>query len=152
MKNTNTKEIKNTRMKKGQYHVLKKGLLKTALLFSLPLSVALAEDNGFYMGVGYQIGGVQQNINNKGSTLRNNVIDDFRQVGVGMAGGNGLLALATNTTMDALLGIGNQIINTNTTVGNNNAELTQFKKYSPKLSNALKRIKTLIAFKPCKCI
>ncbi|AAD07323.1 predicted coding region HP0253 [Helicobacter pylori 26695] len=31
MKNTNTKEIKNTRMKKGysQYHALKKGLLKT---------------------------------------------------------------------------------------------------------------------------
>ncbi len=56
MKNTNTKEIKNTRMKKGQYHALKKGLLKTALLFSLPLSMALAEDDGFYMGVGYQIG------------------------------------------------------------------------------------------------
>ncbi|KNE04848.1 membrane protein [Helicobacter pylori] len=133
MKNTNTKEIKNTRMKKGQYHVLKKGLLKTALLFSLPLSMALAEDDGFYMGVGYQIGGAQQNINNKGSTLRNNVIDDFRQVGVGMAGGNGLLALATNTTMDALLGIGNQIVNTNTTVGNNNAELTQFKKILPQI-------------------
>lgn len=115
-------------MKKGQYHALKKGLLKTALLFSLPLSMALAEDDGFYMGVGYQIGGVQQNINNKGSTLRNNVIDDFRQVGVGMAGGNGLLALATNTTMDALLGIGNQIISTNKAVANNNAELTQFKK------------------------
>ncbi|MBM0612185.1 hypothetical protein JQ296_08100, partial [Helicobacter pylori] len=63
MKNTNTKEIKNTRMKKGQYHALKKGLLKTALLFSLPLSMALAEDDGFYMGVGYQIGGTQQNIN-----------------------------------------------------------------------------------------
>lgn len=115
-------------MKKGQYHALKKGLLKTALLFSLPLSMALAEDDGFYMGVGYQIGGAQQNINNKGSTLRNNVIDDFRQVGVGMAGGNGLLALATNTTMDALLGIGNQIISTNKAVANNNAELTQFKK------------------------
>lgn len=135
MKNTNTKEIKNTRMKKGysQYHALKKGLLKTALLFSLPLSMALAEDNGFYMGVGYQIGGAQQNINNKGSTLRNNVIDDFRQVGVGMAGSNGLLALATNTTMDALLGIGNQIINTDTAVGNNNLELTQFKKILPQI-------------------
>ncbi|WRE61845.1 Hop family outer membrane protein HopG [Helicobacter pylori] len=133
MKNTNTKEIKNTRMKKGQYHALKKGLLKTALLFSLPLSMALAEDNGFYMGVGYQIGGAQQNINNKGSTLRNNVIDGFRQVGVGMAGGNGLLTLATNTTMNALLGIGNQIINTNTAVDNNNAELTQFKKILPQI-------------------
>lgn len=133
MKNTNTKEIKNTRIKKGQYHVLKKGLLKTALLFSLPLSMALAEDDGFYMGVGYQIGGAQQNINNKGSTLRNNVIDDFRQVGVGMAGGNGLLTLATNTTMDALLGIGNQIINTNKAVDNSNAELTQFKKILPQI-------------------
>ncbi|GAA8833189.1 hypothetical protein VN1336_04550 [Helicobacter pylori] len=135
MKNTNTKEIKNTRMKKGysQYHALKKGLLKTALLFSLPLSMALAEDNGFYMGVGYQIGGAQQNINNKGSTLRNNVIDDFRQVGVGMAGGNGLLALATNTTMDALLGIGNQIVNTNKAINNSNAELTQFKKILPQI-------------------
>ncbi len=135
MKNTNTKEIKNTRMKKGysQYHALKKGLLKTALLFSLPLSMALAEDNGFYMGVGYQIGGAQQNINNKGSTLRNNVIDDFRQVGVGMAGSNGLLALATNTTMDALLGIGNQIVNTNKAVDNNNPELTQFKKILPQI-------------------
>ncbi|GAA9661562.1 hypothetical protein HpHCM58_04570 [Helicobacter pylori] len=133
MKNTNTKEIKNTRMKKGQYHALKKGLLKTALLFSLPLSIALAEDNGFYMGVGYQIGGTQQNINNKGSTLRNNVIDDFRQVGVGMAGSNGLLALATNTAMNALLGIGNQIVNTNTAVGNNNPELTQFKKILPQI-------------------
>ncbi|MUU29562.1 Hop family outer membrane protein HopG [Helicobacter pylori] len=133
MKNTNTKEIKNTRMKKGQYHALKKGLLKTALLFSLPLSMALAEDDGFYMGVGYQIGGAQQNINNKGSTLRNNVIDDFRQVGVGMAGGNGLLTLATNTTMDALLGIGNQIINTNKAVDNNNTELTQFKKILPQI-------------------
>ncbi|WP_305878133.1 outer membrane protein, partial [Helicobacter pylori] len=133
MKHTNTKEIKNTRMEKGQYHALKKGLLKTALLFSLPLSVALAEDDGFYMGVGYQIGGAQQNINNKGSTLRNNVIDDFRQVGVGMAGGNGLLTLATNTTMDALLGIGNQIINTNKAVNNSNAELTQFKKILPQI-------------------
>ncbi|WP_187891173.1 Hop family outer membrane protein HopG [Helicobacter pylori] len=133
MKNTNTKEIENTRMKKGQYQTLKKGLLKTALLFSLPLSMALAEDDGFYMGVGYQIGGAQQNINNKGSTLRNNVIDDFRQVGVGMAGGNGLLTLATNTTMDALLGIGNQIINTNKAVANNNAELTQFKKILPQI-------------------
>lgn len=120
-------------MKKSQYHALKKGLLKTALLFSLPLSMALAEDDGFYMGVGYQIGGAQQNINNKGSTLRNNVIDDFRQVGVGMAGGNGLLTLATNTTMDALLGIGNQIINTNKAVDNNNAELTQFKKILPQI-------------------
>ncbi|GAA8324383.1 hypothetical protein HpHA55_08610 [Helicobacter pylori] len=133
MKNTNTKEIKNTRMKKGQYHAFKKGLLKTVLLFSLPLSMALAEYDGFYMGVGYQIGGTQQNINNKGSTLRNNVIDDFRQVGVGMAGGNGLLTLATNTTMDALLGIGNQIINTNKAVANNNAELTQFKKILPQI-------------------
>lgn len=120
-------------MKKSQYHALKKGLLKTALLFSLPLSMALAEDDGFYMGVGYQIGGAQQNINNKGSTLRNNVIDDFRRVGVGMAGGNGLLTLATNTTMDALLGIGNQIINTNKAVNNNNAELTQFKKILPQI-------------------
>ncbi|GAA7372558.1 hypothetical protein ID0623_02300 [Helicobacter pylori] len=133
MKNTNTKEIKNTRMKKGQYHVLKKGLLKTALLFSFPLSMALAEDNGFYMGVGYQIGGAQQNINNKGSTLRNNVIDDFRQVGVGMAGGNGLLTLATNTAMNALLGIGNQIVNTNKAIDNSNAELTQFKKILPQI-------------------
>ncbi|GAA7006946.1 hypothetical protein ID0154_01940 [Helicobacter pylori] len=133
MKNTNTKEIKNTRMKKGQYHALKKGLLKTALLFSFPLSMALAEDNGFYMGVGYQIGGAQQNINNKGSTLRNNVIDGFRQVGVGMAGGNGLLTLATNTAMNALLGIGNQIINTNKAVNNNNPELTQFKKILPQI-------------------
>ncbi|GAA9897172.1 hypothetical protein VN0773_05980 [Helicobacter pylori] len=133
MKNTNTKEIKNTRMKKGQYHALKKGLLKTALLFSLPLNMALAEDDGFYMGVGYQIGGAQQNINNKGSTLRNNVIDGFRQVGVGMAGGNGLLTLATNTAMNALLGIGNQIVNTNTAVGNNNLELTQFKKILPQI-------------------
>ncbi|GAA7423600.1 hypothetical protein ID0988_00300 [Helicobacter pylori] len=133
MKNTNTKEMKNTRMKKGQYHVLKKGLLKTALLFSLPLSMALAEDNGFYMGVGYQIGGAQQNVNNKGSTLRNNVIDDFRQVGVGMAGGNGLLTLATNTTMDALLGISNQIVNTNKAISNNNPELTQFKKILPQI-------------------
>ncbi|GAA8073839.1 hypothetical protein Neuguinea63_00300 [Helicobacter pylori] len=133
MKNTNTKEMKNTRMKKGQYHVLKRGLLKTALLFSLPLSMALAEDNGFYMGVGYQIGGAQQNINNKGSTLRNNVIDDFRQVGVGMAGGNGLLTLATNTTIDALLGISNQIVNTNKAISNNNPELTQFKKILPQI-------------------
>nr|BCI58190.1 outer membrane protein Omp8 [Helicobacter pylori] len=133
MKNTNTKEIENKRMKKGQYQTLKKGLLKTALLFSLPLSMALAEDDGFYMGVGYQIGGAQQNINNKGSTLRNNVIDDFRQVGVGMAGGNGLLTLATNTTMDALLGIGNQIISTNKAVANSNAELTQFKKILPQI-------------------
>ncbi len=135
MKDTNTKEIKNTRMKQGhsKYQMLKKGLLKTALLFSFPLSMALAEDDGFYMGIGYQIGGAQQNINNKGSTLRNNVIDDFRQVGVGMAGSNGLLTLATNTTMDALLGIGNQIVNTNKTIDNNNVELTQFKKILPQI-------------------
>ncbi len=122
-------------MKQGhsKYQMLKKGLLKTALLFSFPLSMALAEDDGFYMGIGYQIGGAQQNINNKGSTLRNNVIDDFRQVGVGMAGSNGLLTLATNTTMDALLGIGNQIVNTNKTIDNNNAELTQFKKILPQI-------------------
>ncbi len=125
MKNTNTKEIENKRMKKGQYQTLKKGLLKTALLFGLPLSVALAEDDGFYMGIGYQIGGTQQSINNKGSTLRNNVINGLRQVGVGIAGDNGLLSVATNTMMNALLGIGKQIISDH--VATSDMRLSQFR-------------------------
>ncbi|WQS96288.1 outer membrane protein [Helicobacter pylori] len=134
MKNTNTKEIKNTRMKKGysQYHALKKGLLKTALLFSLPLSMALAEDDGFYMGVGYQIGGTQQSINNKGSTLRNNVINGFRQVGVGIAGDNGLLSVASNTMMNALLGIGKQILSDHVAI-TNNEQLNQFRNLLPQI-------------------
>ncbi len=132
MKNTNIKEIENKRMKKGQYQTLKRGLLKTALLFSLPLSVALAEDDGFYMGIGYQIGGTQQSINNKGSTLRNNVINGFRQVGVGIAGDNGLLSVASNTMMNALLGIGKQILGDHVAT-TNNEQLTQFRSLLPQI-------------------
>ncbi|WP_104687655.1 outer membrane protein [Helicobacter acinonychis] len=132
MKKANTKEIENTRMKKGQYQTLKKGLLKTALLFSLPLSVVLAEYDGFYMGIGYQIGAAQQSVNNEGSTLRNNVINDFRQVGVDIAGGNGLLRVASNTMMNALLGLGDQIISDN--AGNtSNTQLTKFKQLLPQI-------------------
>ncbi|WP_367971936.1 outer membrane protein [Helicobacter acinonychis] len=132
MKKANTKEIENARMKKGQYQTLKKGLLKTALLFSLPLSVALAEYDGFYMGIGYQIGAAQQSVNNEGSTLRSNVINGFRQVGVDIAGGNGLLRVASNTMMNALLGLGDQIISDN--AGNtSNTQLTKFKQLLPQI-------------------
>ncbi len=119
-------------MKKGQYQTLKRGLLKTALLFSLPLRVVLAEDDGFYMGIGYQIGGAQQSINNKGSTLRNNVINGFRQVGVGIAGDNGLLSVASNTMMNALLGIGKQILGDHVATANNE-QLTQFRSLLPQI-------------------
>ncbi|CAK00092.1 outer membrane protein [Helicobacter acinonychis] len=133
MKKANTKEIENTRMKKGQYQTLKKGLLKTALLFSLPLSVVLAEYDGFYMGIGYQIGAAQQSVNNEGSTLRNNVINDFRQVGVDIAGGNGLLRVASNTMMNALLGLGDQIISDDNAGNTSNTQLTKFKQLLPQI-------------------
>ncbi|AFI05534.1 outer membrane protein [Helicobacter cetorum] len=134
MKNTNIKGVKTLKnIKSGSkaYQTLKKGFLKTALLCGLPFSIALAEDNGFYMGVGYQIGGTQQEVNNKGSTLRKNVIDGFRQVGVGIAGDNGLLSVATNTMMDALMGIGGKIVSSS--AGGTETKLTKFRELYPQI-------------------
>ncbi|WP_158653887.1 outer membrane protein [Helicobacter cetorum] len=83
-------------------NMLKNLAFKTTLALSIPLCTMLAEDDGFYMGIGYQIGGTQQQINNKGRTLRNNIIQDFRNIGSGMAGNNGILAFTSNTLFSTL--------------------------------------------------
>ncbi len=82
--------------------MFKKFAFKATLALSIPLCAMLAEDDGLYMGIGYQIGGTQQQIDNKGRALRQDTIQSFRDVGVSMAGNQGLLSITTNSVMDAL--------------------------------------------------
>lgn len=46
----------------------------------------LAEDNGWYMSVGYQIGGTQQFINNKQLLENQNIINSITQSAINIAG------------------------------------------------------------------
>ncbi|WRE66815.1 Hop family outer membrane protein HopL [Helicobacter pylori] len=73
----------------------------------------LAEDNGWYMSVGYQIGGTQQFINNKQLLENQNIINSVTQSAINIAGPTtGLITLSSQTVIDAL-GYG-----VNNTVGN----------------------------------
>ncbi len=73
----------------------------------------LAEDNGWYMSVGYQIGGTQQFINNKQLLENQNIINSITQNAINIAGPTtGLITLSSQTVIDALgYGVSNTVGN-----------------------------------------
>ncbi len=73
----------------------------------------LAEDNGWYMSVGYQIGGTQQFINNKQLLEDQNIINSITQSAINIAGPtNGLITLSSQSVIDALgYGVSNTVGN-----------------------------------------
>ncbi|GAA7800658.1 Hop family outer membrane protein HopL [Helicobacter pylori] len=63
----------------------------------------LAEDNGWYMSVGYQIGDTQQFINNKQLLENQNIINSITQSAINIAGPTtGLITLSSQSVIDAL--------------------------------------------------
>ncbi|WRC62748.1 Hop family outer membrane protein HopL [Helicobacter pylori] len=73
----------------------------------------LAEDNGWYMSVGYQIGGTQQFINNKQLLENQNIINSVTQSAINIAGPTtGLTTLSSQSVIDALgYGVSNTVGN-----------------------------------------
>ncbi|GAA8381886.1 Hop family outer membrane protein HopL [Helicobacter pylori] len=73
----------------------------------------LAEDNGWYMSVGYQIGGTQQFINNKQLLANENIINSVTQSAINIAGPTtGLITLSSQSVIDALgYGVSNTVAN-----------------------------------------
>ncbi|MGL2458989.1 Hop family outer membrane protein HopL [Helicobacter pylori] len=73
----------------------------------------LAEDNGWYMSVGYQIGGTQQFINNKQLLENQNIINSVTQSAINIAGPTtGLITLNSQSVIDALgYGVSNTVGN-----------------------------------------
>ncbi|MUU43821.1 Hop family outer membrane protein HopL [Helicobacter pylori] len=73
----------------------------------------LAEDNGWYMSVGYQIGGTQQFINNKQLLENQNIISSVTQSAINIAGPTtGLITLSSQSVIDALgYGVSNTVGN-----------------------------------------
>ncbi len=73
----------------------------------------LAEDNGWYMSVGYQIGGTQQFINNKQLLENQNIINSVTQSAINIAGSTtDLITLSSQTVIDALsYGVSNTVGN-----------------------------------------
>ncbi|MGL2796055.1 Hop family outer membrane protein HopL [Helicobacter pylori] len=73
----------------------------------------LAEDNGWYMSVGYQIGGTQQFINNKQLLENENIINSVTQSAINIAGPTtGLITLSSQVVIDALgYGVSNTVGN-----------------------------------------
>ncbi|MGL2496574.1 Hop family outer membrane protein HopL [Helicobacter pylori] len=73
----------------------------------------LAEDNGWYMSVGYQIGGTQQFINNKQLLENQNIINSVTQSAINIAGSTtGLITLSYQGVIDALgYGVSNTVGN-----------------------------------------
>ncbi|MGL2365200.1 Hop family outer membrane protein HopL [Helicobacter pylori] len=73
----------------------------------------LAEDNGWYMSVGYQIGGTQQLINNKQLLENQNIINSVTQSAINIAGPTtGLITLSFQSVIDALgYGVSNTVGN-----------------------------------------
>ncbi|EMG90510.1 Hop family outer membrane protein HopL [Helicobacter pylori] len=85
---------------------------KKFMLFFL-VSSLLAEDNGWYMSVGYQIGGTQQFINNKQLLENENIINSVTQSAINIAGPTtGLITLSSQSVIDALgYGVSNTVGN-----------------------------------------
>ncbi|RVZ87724.1 outer membrane protein [Helicobacter pylori] len=85
---------------------------KKFMLFFL-VSSLLAEDNGWYMSVGYQIGGTQQFINNKQLLENQNIINSVTQSAINIAGPTtGLITLSSQGVIDALgYGVSNTVGN-----------------------------------------
>ncbi|GAA7221682.1 Hop family outer membrane protein HopL [Helicobacter pylori] len=73
----------------------------------------LAEDNGWYMSVDYQIGGTQQFINNKQLLENQNIINSITQSAINIAGPTtGLITLSFQSVIDALgYGVSNTVGN-----------------------------------------
>ncbi len=73
----------------------------------------LAEYNGWYMSVGYQIGGTQQFINNKQLLENQNIINSVTQSAINIAGPTtGLITLSSQSVIDALgYGVSNTVGN-----------------------------------------
>ncbi len=73
----------------------------------------LAEDNSWYMSVGYQIGGTQQIINNKQLLENQNIINSITQSAINIAGPTtGLITLSSQSVIDALgYGVSNTVGN-----------------------------------------
>ncbi len=73
----------------------------------------LAEDNGWYMSVGYQIGCTQQFINNKQLLENQNIINSVTQSAINIAGSTtGLITLSSQSVIDALgYGVSNTVGN-----------------------------------------
>ncbi len=73
----------------------------------------LAEDNGWYMSVGYQIGGTQQFINNKQLLENESNINSITQSAINIAGSTtGLITLSSQSVIDALgYGVSNTVGN-----------------------------------------
>ncbi|GAA6890482.1 Hop family outer membrane protein HopL [Helicobacter pylori] len=73
----------------------------------------LAEDNSWYMSVGYQIGGTQQFINNKQLLENQNIISSITQSAINIAGPTtGLITLSSQSVIDALgYGVSNTLGN-----------------------------------------
>ncbi len=73
----------------------------------------LAEDNGWYMSVGYQIGGMQQFINNKQLLENESNINSITQSAINIAGPTtGLITLSSQSVIDALgYGVSNTVGN-----------------------------------------
>lgn len=85
---------------------------KKFILFFL-VSSLLAEDNGWDMSVGYQIGGTQQFINNKQLLANENIINSVTQSAINIAGPTtGLITLSSQSVIDALgYGVSNTVGN-----------------------------------------
>ncbi|NHA18069.1 outer membrane protein [Helicobacter pylori] len=85
---------------------------KKFILFFL-IGSLLAEDNGWYMSVGYQIGGTQQFINNKQLLKNQNIINSVTQSAINIAGPTtGLITLSSQSVIDALgYGVSNTVGN-----------------------------------------
>ncbi|MGL2472143.1 Hop family outer membrane protein HopL [Helicobacter pylori] len=85
---------------------------KKFILFFL-VSSLLAEDNGWYMSVGYQIGDTQQFINNKQLLENQNIINSITQSAINIAGPTtGLITLSSQSIIDALgYGVSNTVGN-----------------------------------------
>ncbi|GAA7997817.1 Hop family outer membrane protein HopL [Helicobacter pylori] len=73
----------------------------------------LAEDNGWYMSVGYQIGGTQQFINNKQLLENESSINSITQSAINIAGPTtGLITLSSQSVIDVLgYGVSNTVGN-----------------------------------------
>ncbi|GAA8797026.1 Hop family outer membrane protein HopL [Helicobacter pylori] len=73
----------------------------------------LAEDNGWYMSVGYQIGGTQQFINNKQLLENESSINSITQSAINIAGPTtSLITLSSQSVIDALgYGVSNTVGN-----------------------------------------
>ncbi|GAA9647423.1 Hop family outer membrane protein HopL [Helicobacter pylori] len=73
----------------------------------------LAEDNGWYMSVGYQIGGTQQFISNKQLLENESSINSITQSAINIAGPTtGLITLSSQSVIDALgYGVSNTVGN-----------------------------------------